>query len=107
MPANPKTVKAKPYSKSPCNDDKIYAPNTTCNAPHNNQDKKPTFIPQRNATINTGIIANDIDPPFGHTLNFKNGSISSNIARAVKMATSIKNNVRFELTSSPLPFCYE
>src|SRR5699024_6777039 len=57
---------------------------------------KPPFHPQPNATINTGIIANEIEPPCAQILNFKNGIISKTSAKAVKIATSIKNKVRFD-----------
>src|SRR5690625_380210 len=69
-------------------------PNMSFNKPNKNPDKRPPFNPQRKATRKTGIIENETEPPFGHTLNFKNGMLSRTIARAVKIATSISINSR-------------
>lgn len=104
IPAKPMTVKARAYSINPCQKLRIYAfPVAICKIPQRNPDNRPPFNPQRNARMKTGIIAKEMEPPIGQILNFKNGMISKMRANAVKMATSIKNNNRFEFKCKTLP----
>src|SRR5699024_2954827 len=88
------TVKAKPYSTKAWYKCSMDGPKTSFSNPNKNPDKSPPFNPHRKATRNTGIIDNETDPPFGHTLNFKNGMLSRTMASAVKIAISISINKR-------------
>src|SRR5699024_5498308 len=101
-PAKPSTVNANPYSRIPCQKYKIYAsPAAICKIPQRNPESNPHLIPQRKQMINTGSIASEMDPPAGSNLNFKKGKRSSIKLKAVKIATSIKNNVLLEAIVFP------
>src|SRR5699024_3864921 len=83
--AKSKTVETRAYSISSCQTLMISAlPVAICKIPQRKPDNRPPDNRQRNARMNTGIIAKEMQPPIGQILNFKNGMISKMRANAVK-----------------------